>query len=121
MIIVCTQDPAVRNNQSGAANWGAFNLLNPGGQPGATVQLGGFLAQLGQNEALCLSAHGNNDEIGDPAPPGWEWDVSDIATLLVTNTPGGYAGPILIHACATSIVNFSANLAQESSGTRAPW
>jgi len=112
MIIVCTQDPVIRANQAGAAPWGAFNLLAPGGQPAATVQMRGFVGQLGVAEPLCLSAHGNNEEIGDEDPAGWGWTLQDIASILNTRLPQGYNGDILISACATNVVNFSANLAQ---------
>lgn len=112
MIIVCTQDNDVRNNQAGTAPWGPFNLLNNGGQPGATVQMRGFIRQVTVAEALCLSAHGNNTEIGDEESIGWVWSAADIANLLNENLPAGYSGKILISACATNVVNFSANLAQ---------
>lgn len=111
MIIVCTQDAAVRNNTNGAAGWGVLNLLSSGGQPGATAQLGGFAARVGTNEALCLSAHGNNAEIGDAGPRGWVWNADDIARILQGALPVGYNAPILISACATNVVNFSAALA----------
>jgi hypothetical protein len=111
MIIVCTQDPNVAGNLNGAAAWGAFNVLPAGPQAGANAAFAVALGALGAAEALALSAHGSNTELGD-AQGGWDWDYDDIATLLVANAPAGYAGPILIHACATSVVNFSANLAQ---------
>ena len=114
MIIVCTQDPAVRNNTAGASAWGAFKLLTTGSsQSSATAQLNTAIVQLGQHEALCLSAHGNNTEIGDPDPSGWTWTTSQIASSLQQQLPLGYDGAILISACASNIVNFSANLAQE--------
>jgi hypothetical protein len=78
----------------------------------ATVLLGYALNFLGQNEPLCLNAHGNDTEIGDAGGPyDWVWNVNIIAGVLGYAVPNGYAGPILIRACATQITNFSARLA----------
>jgi hypothetical protein len=116
MLIVATQDVVIRATAqdpgSGAAAWGATVLLPIGGQGGADAAFAAALAQLNpMGEPLCLSAHGNDEEIGDADAPGWGWDSADIANLLVANAPGGWLGPVLIHACAEQVSNFSAHLA----------
>ncbi|MBV9772327.1 MAG: hypothetical protein JO040_00155 [Gemmatimonadetes bacterium] len=78
-------------------------------QQEATLVLTQTLKRLGATEPLCFSAHGNDLEIGD-ADDHWTWTYGDIAGMLENGTPG-YKGSILIHACASQIVNFSSNLA----------
>ncbi len=120
MLIVCTQDLAIReaaeDPTKGGGAWGAISLLPPGGQPGATVNFRARLAEIGEHEPLCLSAHGNNDEIGDEGAAGWGWSYQEVAALLQENVLATWKGPILIHACATAVVNFSANLAVRLGG-----
>ncbi|MBV9772328.1 MAG: hypothetical protein JO040_00160 [Gemmatimonadetes bacterium] len=83
-------------------------MLNPDlTQEGATHAIAVALSELDNGEPLCFSAHGNNKMIGDDH---WQWTYEDITRLLTEHT-NGYSGPILIHACATEIVNFSAHLA----------
>ena len=78
----------------------------------ATGLLGYALSFLGQNEPLCLTAHGSNTQFGDASGPyRWIWNVNIIAGVLGYSVQDGYAGPILIRACATEITNFSARLA----------
>jgi len=124
MIIVCTQDPAVIANQNGAPYWGAFNVVptDQQGQEPDNAQFAQWIGALGVGEALALSAHGSNTELGNAAAGSWTWTVEAIAALL-SDAPNGYTGPILIHACATDIVNFSANLAQalRNNGILAHW
>jgi hypothetical protein len=116
MIIVCAQDPAIQavamNPGSGASAWGNVYILG-GTQRSASSQFGGALRLLERYEPLCLSAHGNDTEIGDGdevARP-WTWTTTDVAALLNTYAPHNYAGPILISACANTVANFSAGLA----------
>ena len=116
MLIICTQDQQIVNHansgNSGAAAWGPVHFLTAGqAQAAADMQLAGFLAQLDQGEALCLSAHGNDGEIGDSSAADWGWDVAAIANLLAANPPVGWLGPVLISACANTVGNFSARLA----------
>lgn len=117
MIIVCTKDPVVvnwsLNPLSGSPQWGNVLVLPANAdRMYATVLLGYALSFIGQNEPLCLNAHGNNTEIGDAAGPhDWVWNVNTIAGVLGYSVPNGYAGPILIRACATEISNFSTRLA----------
>ncbi len=131
MIIVCTKDNTIvnwtNNNQSGANQWGNSLAINPMcDQNQATQQLGYALGFLGANEALCLSAHGNDTELGDAGngPFDWNWNVNTIAGILYYCVPPGYAGPILISACADQITNFSARLAvslQNGRGLNGVW
>lgn len=122
MLIVCTQDTAIidftASHGSDAENWGNTVFLPKGGQPGATVTLRSALRNVGQTEDLCLSAHGNNFEIGDPSRPGWEWSVAEVADILGTELPDGYSGSILIHACTNGIASFAANLTVALEGRR---
>lgn len=113
MLIVCTQDPAVRNwantPNSGAGQWGDTVLLC-GSQEEATAMLGAMFGRLGKQEPLCLSAHGNDTEIGDEDEQGWTWTTTDIAKLFKIYNRD-YNGPFLISACAKTVANFSAGLA----------
>lgn len=117
MLIVCTQDNRIieftRSLESGAARWGQLVELSPGKQRQATAELKAALARVGQTEDLCLSAHGNDTEIGDEDEHGWTWTVSEIAGFLAENLPKGYSGRILIRACTDTIASFAANLAVE--------
>jgi hypothetical protein len=126
MLIVCTKDPAVRNTaqnpDSGSDRWQPPPvLLDPAySQAQATAAMATALRRLGAGEALCFSAHGNDDEIGDEgAGPGdWGWTRAQIALLLQQNAPNLNAS-ILIHACAENVSNFSAGLAVALEGIRA--
>jgi hypothetical protein len=116
MLIVCTHDVDIinwtNNPNSGASAWGHIYVLNGAlNQANATIQLQGILATLGANEPLCLSAHGNDTEIGDEGagPHDWGWTDHAIANMLplAPHNPG----VILIRACAHQVSNFSAHLA----------
>lgn len=118
MLIVCTKHQTIvqtaQNPASGAPSWGQLIVINAAlNQAMATQSLVHALGQLGPNEALCFSAHGNDNEIGDAdgGSNDWGWTRMDIANLLAQNAPPHYAGPILIHACAQNVSNFSAGLA----------
>jgi hypothetical protein len=115
MLIVCTQDQIIRTTaddpNSGSPAWAPVILLNEGSQPSATAQFEGGLRALTIGSPLALSAHGNDCEIGDADLEGWGWSVRDVARMLDRCAPDGWLGPLLIHACATTIVNFSARLA----------
>jgi hypothetical protein len=119
MMIVCTKDPAVvgwaTNPDSGSEQWHAVAVIPPtSNQAQASRFLADTLAtlDLNVNEPLCLFAHGNDDEIGDPGGGlnDWSWTTDAIAKLLQDRAPR-YRGPILIQACADRISNFSAGLA----------
>ena len=117
MLIVCTQDAAIINwTQQAASNsvlWGNVQYLAVGQtQVQATNQLAGFLANLSNNEPLCLSAHGNDTEIGDAGtgPNDWGWTTNAIAGLLQANAANNQ-GPMLMRVCCETVANFSAGLA----------
>lgn len=118
MEIIITKDAGIvawsANPGSNSASWGVRNTIpNNQNQAAANVTLAGFMGLLGANEALCLTCHGNDNEVGDAGAGGanWGWTQQQIARLLVDNVPANYAGPILINACAEQVSNFSAGLA----------
>lgn len=124
MLIVCTKDPTIvdwtNNSESGAQNWGDIIILDAkSSQVDATKQLKAALKKL--DDPLCLSAHGSDTEIGDEGSGGkyWTWSCSQIASYLGSQVPGSYQGPILIHACAKNVSNFSARLAVALENQRA--
>jgi len=122
MLIVCTQDAEIRrwtnDRESGSARWSPVSLISDNlNQNGATRDLQSLLNVLGRTEVLCLSAHGNDTEIGDEDDEGWTWTTTDIAAMLARNPK--HQGPILIHACSRSIANFAAGLAVELEKIRA--
>ncbi len=114
MLIVCTQDPVIRNTATepakGIGPWEPVIQIPLGPQAAANEAFAEALQELPAGQALCLSAHGNDTELGD-AEGGWTWDTAEVAELLQENAPGEWAGPILIHACAENVANFSAGLA----------
>ena len=114
MLIVCTQDDEVRswarNAKSGASQWGKLAEIPKGSQANADTKMAEAIAALDKSEALCFSAHGNDEEIGDEDLGGWGWKARAIAALLKSKAPAGYKGPILISACAKNVSNFSALL-----------
>jgi len=125
MLIVCTKDPVVvataQNPASGSDRWVPRIILNAQlNQAQATAAIARALRGLGADDPLCFSAHGNDYEIGDAGngPNDWGWPRAEIALLLQQNAPGLRA-PILIHACAEQISNFSAGLAVELERIRA--
>ncbi|MDN5797357.1 MAG: hypothetical protein L0H79_16595 [Intrasporangium sp.] len=117
MLVVCTRDQDLRgwakNPESGADQWGDLVELPLGKQQHATARLETALGSLKRDEALCLSAHGSDTEIGDEGSgkTDWTWTVGDIASLLKLNARNDYRGPVLISACAEAVSNFSAHLA----------
>jgi hypothetical protein len=114
MLIVCTQDRVIRRTateaQKGIGPWQPVVRLPTGRQVVATDAFADALQELPAGQALCLSAHGNDTEIGD-AEGGWSWDAAQIADLLQQNAPAEWGGPVLIHACARDVANFSAGFA----------
>jgi len=125
MLIVCTHDNDIINwtgdPRSESHKWSPVYILDgTKKKAGASTQLGNFLTTLGQNESLCLSAHGNDAEIGDEGsgPKDWGWTCAQIANLLGDKAPG-FKGNILIHACAKTVSNFSAGLAVALQAKRA--
>lgn len=115
MLIVCTQDPVIRDTAASPAKggpaWAPVELLPLGGQVAADIAFAEALRELPAGQALCLSAHGNDREIGD-AEDEWTWTAADVAALLHENVAANWTGPILIHACAKNVSNFSARLAR---------
>jgi Virulence factor Evf len=120
MLIVCTKDRSIiawaKYSSSGANLWGTIITIDPNfTQDVASSELFGALQKLGVNEPLCLSAHGNDYEIGDEGsnPLDWSWSTANIANMLDQATLQGYSGSILISACAKQLSNFSARLVVE--------
>jgi len=114
MLIVCTKDPIIvrtaQDPRSGADQWGTLVIINPRfNQAQATDAIADALR--GRNEPVCFSAHGNDDEIGDAGTGvrDWGWSRTQLALILQNACPG-LGGPILIHACAENVSNFSAGL-----------
>jgi hypothetical protein len=117
MLIVCTHDQNIidwtLDPNSGANSWGNIYVLNGrNNQRQATLELQHLLDALAPGEPLCLSAHGNDEEIGDEGNGRgeWGWTSNDIAAMLPA-TQQHYPGVILIRACARQVSNFSAHLA----------
>jgi len=107
---------------SQADNWGRIVGLGDGNLHSATERLLHALNYVGNDEPLCLFAHGSNTAIGDEGsgPGDWTWTVEDIAVILaMTLGQRGFTGPILIQACAGGITNFSTHLALALSQQRA--
>ncbi len=125
MLIVCTKDNSIiawtQNIKSDGNAWSSNKYISIiATQAQANHSLSGFLANVQPSEPLCFSAHGSNKEIGDSGsgPNEWTWKVSDLAALMYGNLPANYKGNVLIHTCATSVVNFSANLAASLSNLK---
>lgn len=114
MLIVCTKDKTIReaatDPEKGGTAWDPVGLLPLGTRRAARVQMTAALQQLPANQPLCLSAHGNDTELGDEHR-GWRWTTGDVARLLAANVASNWLGPVLIHACADTVANFSAGLA----------
>ncbi len=118
MLIVLTQDQRIKDGvsspRSNAQSWAPVIFLEEGGNPAASVKLKYLLKQLGVNENLCITGHGNDDEIGDENLSGmmsWTWKVIELADLLATNLPIGYTGKIVLEVCADSANSFAKKLA----------
>ena len=62
----------------------------------------GFGGFLGKNENLFITAHGNEDEIGNEGA-GLSLTPSQLAKVLTSHVlPGGYTGSIYVSACDSS-------------------
>lgn len=118
MLIVCTKDQSIvqwaQNQNSGSNKWNVVAVIPPGStQPEASEFLANTLATLNLNttEPLCLFAHGNDSEIGDPGsgPNDWLWTAEDITNIFKERALK-FRGSILIQACAQNVANFSAAL-----------
>lgn len=123
MLIVCTKDheivAAAQDPQKHAARWGDLVIVPAHcSQSEATTVMERSLRNV--EGPLCFSAHGNDTHIGDAdnGPRDWGWSCRQIALILRDRLPRNFAGPILIHACATTVANFSAGLAVELSAMR---
>jgi hypothetical protein len=119
MLIVLTQDKGIISwcdkPDSGASQWGHLNVIQAGGGPAATVILERLLGQVGSNEALCITGHGSDTEVGDENPSGkmsWVWSASELAAYLAALLPNNYSGPILMEVCSKSVTSFAANVAE---------
>jgi len=125
MLIVCTKDKTIRgwaeNGDSNASEWGKVHLLSPGNNKSkATQELEALIAQLGDTEALCIHAHGNDDEIGDEGSgdDDWGWTYKALANIFKSKKPG-YKGNILFRSCGEGVDNFSSRLRVELEGLKA--
>jgi hypothetical protein len=114
MLIVITRDRNimdwVNSNDSGAAAWGSAKQLSAGDQEDANGQLVTLLKLVKSEEPLCITGHGNDEEVGDEGSgkKDWTWTHKDLAGLL-----GGlvdYKGPLLMEVCADSVTDFAAHL-----------
>ncbi|GAA1626018.1 hypothetical protein ACFQY4_35545 [Catellatospora bangladeshensis] len=117
MFIVATQDPRTRAwseaPESGADAWGAILPIDAGlTQAEADEQLGKYLAGVQAGEALCIRAHGNDEEIGDAAAGAkdWGWTFKKLARMLATHLTAK-PSVILIRSCAENVTNFPAHVA----------
>jgi hypothetical protein len=73
---------------------------------------GGF---LGRNENLFITAHGNEDEIGNKGA-GFDFTPQKLSEVLKADVlPGSYAGSIYVSACDTS-PKYVKNLLAEMGG-----
>ena len=63
---------------------------------------------LSKNENLFITAHGNNQEIGNKNE-GLSFNASQLATFIKSIIPGGFTGSIYVSACDTAPV-YSTNL-----------
>jgi hypothetical protein len=113
---VCTKDADIRkwaeNPGSGGSAWGSVVVIPPGlNQDDATRFLVETLEGLDPAEAVCLTAHGNDDEIGDDGTGhnDWVWTCETLALVLASAKKR--TAPLLIRACASKVVNFSSQLA----------
>jgi hypothetical protein len=120
MLIVLTQDQDIINGvlspNSNAQSWAPVNFLQEGGNPTASVALKALLKKLGANEDLCITGHGNDNEIGDENLSGmqsWTWSVMQLANLLQVNLPDGYKGRIVLEVCAKTANSFASKLAYQ--------
>jgi hypothetical protein len=61
-----------------------------------------YSAYLGQSENLFVTAHGNEDEIGNHGA-GFDFTPQQLASVLTKNIfPGRYSGSIFVSACDSS-------------------
>lgn len=118
MLIVITTDQAIIDSIQrpvmNAAAWAPVNFLTAGGNPAASVKLKYILKNLGANENLCITGHGNDDEIGDENTSGmqsWTWDVGELANLLNGSLPANYNGKIVLEVCSDTANSFASKLA----------
>lgn len=116
MLIVVTHDKKIRNwvdnEQSGANAWGKIEQLSSRDRKPHDA-LAALLKGVVKNEALCVTGHGNDAEIGDEdtGRGAWEWTAAQLATALAENLPADYQAPILIESCGQPTRSFVGNLA----------
>ncbi len=62
-----------------------------------------FTNLLGKSENLFITAHGNEDEIGNEGPKGFAFTPPALAKMLTASIlPPQYAGSIYVSACDTA-------------------
>jgi len=118
MIIVLTQDKAIKkwcqSLDSNSENWEDLWFIESGSAPTATVLLNRYLKKVTHDEPLCITGHGNDNEIGDQnvsGPESWSWSPEELAVYLNQCLPSNYNAPILLEVCSDSVTNFASKLA----------
>lgn len=115
MLIVATQVKDIidfcRSGKSNANAWEPVFFLKEGiRKEEATRAMAENFVKLKEKEALCVVAHGNDNEIGDEDQNGWGWNVEEIANLLADHvkvTPRF----VVFESCADSLANFTTKVA----------
>jgi len=116
MLIVITKDESIiqwaRTAASGATAWNRLAPLGSISQRAANRQLTDYLSQVGAEEPLCITGHGNDKEVGDEGDNArdWTWTHRELAELLGLGLPVDYRGPILMEVCANTVTDFAAHL-----------
>jgi len=114
MLIVCTQDKEIRRADVQTKSWGTVTVLPAGGQEKASEVFKRTLMTLRNGEPLCISAHGNDSEIGDSSPEMWRWSYQAVALMLSEPIKkNAIPSAIFISACGRSVANFSTQLVVE--------
>lgn len=118
MFIVVTHDESIRewaeSDESGASAWQNVNLLSLKDRD-PDKKLAELLGGVGAGEPLCISGHGNDEEIGDEENNrfDWGWDTGQLAKLLSDHLTADFQAPILIDSCGAPNKSFVAKLAIE--------
>lgn len=116
MLIVITRDQDImdwaNSAESKSAAWAPVKQLSAGTQSEANSQLQRYLSLVKSSEPLCITGHGNDEEVGDEGsnPADWTWTHDELAQQLGAGLVGGYKGPILMEVCAESVTDFAAHL-----------
>ncbi len=116
MLIVVTHDKKIRDwvndEKSGASAWNNVEQLSLR-ERHPDAALAELLKGVGDKEALCVTGHGNDEEIGDEDSEkgAWEWTAEKLAKTLAANLPENYQAPILIDSCGEANKSFVGKLA----------